>query len=67
MFCLFFDDIERPILAGQFDDIVSQLLFIRATKWNLALCGSVLPQGAVGPTFGCAELLPHKVVTPAAA
>ena len=40
-----------PELSRQLDDVIGQPFFVRQTTGNLALRGTVLPDGAAGPTL----------------
>jgi hypothetical protein len=50
-----------PVLAGEFDDVVGQLLFIWFATWNLALSGAVLTKDTAGAALCDAKRLPDMV------
>ena len=49
------------VSSGQFDDVLSQALFVRLATGHLALRGAVLTQGAAGAALRYAERLSHVV------
>jgi hypothetical protein len=50
-----------PVLVGQFDDVVSQTLFISEVLRHLALRRSMLTKRAAGAALRHAKRLPHMV------
>lgn len=50
-----------PVLAGQLDDVVCQMVFICTTLGRFALCRSVLAECATGAALRHAQLLLHMV------
>ena len=54
-----------PVLAGKFDDVIGQSIFIRPATWNFALCRSMLSQDTTGSALRYAEDLPSVVYAPA--
>ena len=50
-----------PELSRQLNDVISQLLFVRQATGNLALRGTMLPEGAASPALRHAKGLPHMI------
>ena len=50
-----------PELSRQRDDVIGQLLFVRQATGNLALRGTMLPEGAASPALRHAKGLPHMI------
>jgi hypothetical protein len=49
------------ILAGQFNHIRNQALFVFPVPWRMSLCGSMLFKSTTSPTFRNTQLVTHPI------